>query len=395
MASKRRPKKKETRTPEGLDALRARIDRVDSEILELLDERARIATAVGEEKRRLFAAGGRGQEKTGPGFYDPEREQRVFRRLLELKKGKGESPFPSASVPFVFREVISACRSLEAAMRIAFLGPEGTFTQMAARQTFGSSVEYVESPTISGVFEAVFRGQADYGVVPFENSAEGGVLQTLDCLLETDLRIRGELQLRIDHFLLARKGTQISDLRKVHSHPAAIAQCAQWLAKNLPGVPAAAAPSTAAAARAAAQAREPGEGAIASHAAAEAFGLGVLRERIQDQGDNATRFIILAPSDGPVTGDDRTSVIASLKDDRDLVKVLKAFEGERIRVSRVESRASVQRSWHYHYFLDFAGHRSAPAVARALRKITALCENLRVLGSYPRFRAVEGAPSRL
>jgi chorismate mutase/prephenate dehydratase len=377
----RRPPQSPPQSPkdpkDAIAGYRAEIDRTDAEILELLNERAGLATAIGEEKRKLQASGGKGFT-----FYDPEREQRIFERLGE--QAASAHGFPSSSVPFVFREVISACRSLEASMKIAFLGPEGTYSQMAASQAFGSSVEYLDRPTIAEVFDAVFRRQADYGVVPIENSAEGGVVQTADCLMKTPLKIRSELVLRIDHYLVA-KTSDIGEVKRVYSHPAAIAQCRGWLAQNLPGIETVASTSTSAAAKAVLS--DPHSAAIASRLAAEVLGLKILRERIQDQGDNATRFVTLAETDGPVTGRDRTSLVVSLKESRGaLLKLLSELEGSGLPITRLESRPSPQRSWHYFYFIDFLGHREQPKAARALAKIGRICESLKILGSYPVWR---------
>jgi chorismate mutase/prephenate dehydratase len=282
----------------------------------------------------------------------------------------------------VFREIISACRSLEASMKIAFLGPQGTYSQMAASLAFGRSVEYVDLPRIGDVFDSVFRKQADYGVVPVENSAEGGVVETADWLLKTELKIRSELILRIDHYLVG-KTDDIGQVKRVYSHPAAIAQCRLWLAQNLPSVEAIASHSTAAAAKATLS--DPHSAAIASRLAAEVMGLEILRERIQDQGDNATRFVMLASSDGPVTGRDRTSLVVSPKDSPDaLLKILELLDNAGIKITRLESRPSSQRSWRYFYFLDFLGHREEPKVARTIAKLARLCDSVKILGSYPR-----------
>ncbi|HUP57387.1 MAG TPA: prephenate dehydratase, partial [Bdellovibrionota bacterium] len=372
--SPKKPEAKPKADPASeISRLRGEIDSVDSQVLALLDRRAGLATEIGEAKRELQA---RGAAKKFT-FYDPEREQRIFERL-----SASLGSFPRTAVPFVFREIISACRSLEASMKIAFLGPQGTYSQMAANLSFGSSVEYLDRPTISDVFEAVFRRQADYGVVPVENSAEGGVVQTADCLLKTELKIRSELILKIDHYLVG-KTRELGSVKRVYSHPAAIAQCRAWLAQNLPGVETIASTSTSAAARS--TLTDPQSAAIASRLAAEVMGLEVLRERIQDQSDNATRFVTLAETDGPVTGRDRTSLVVSLKDSRaSLLKLLGQFDDAGIEVTRVESRPSSQRSWRYFYFIDFLGHRDERRVARVLSKASRLCESIKVLGSYPR-----------
>jgi chorismate mutase/prephenate dehydratase len=390
MAKKKGPgpaaKREQTDPAAEIARLRAEIDGTDSRILELMDRRASLASAIGEEKRRL-QAGAKPDARKGFTFYDPEREQRIFERLTASRpEMAGTASFPRGAVPFVFREIISACRSLEASMKIAFLGPQGTYSQIAASLAFGRSVEYVDLPRIGDVFDAVFRKQADYGVVPVENSAEGGVVETADWLLKTELKIRSELILRIDHYLVG-KTSDISEVKRVYSHPAAIAQCRSWLAQNLPAVETIAAHSTAAAAKA--TLGDPHSAAIASRLAAEVMGLQILRERIQDQGDNATRFVMLADTDGPVTGRDRTSLVVSLKDARSsLLKLLALLDHAGLEVSRLESRPSSQRSWRYFYFLDFLGHRDEPKVARTIAKISRLCDSIKILGSYPRASGV-------
>jgi chorismate mutase/prephenate dehydratase len=365
---------------QAIASLRAQIDATDSEILKLLDRRAGLASDIGGAKRELQASAKPGERKSFT-FYDPEREQRIFERLSG-SRAEGEHGFPRGAVPFVFREIISACRSLEASLKIAFLGPQGTYSQIAAGLAFGRSVDYLDLPTIGDVFDTVFRRQADYGVVPVENSAEGGVVETADWLLKTELKIRSELILKVDHYLVG-KTKDIGSVKRVYSHPAAIAQCRLWLAKNLPGVETVASHSTSLAAKS--TLNDPTSAAIASRLAAEVMGLEIIRERIQDQGDNATRFVMLADTDGPRTGRDRTSLVVSLRDQRGaLLKLLALLEQAGLEVSRLESRPSPQRSWRYFYFLDFLGHRDEPKVARVIAKIGKLCESIKILGSYPR-----------
>jgi chorismate mutase/prephenate dehydratase len=358
-----------------IERLRRKIDVVDANVLKLLNERARFAAAIGEEKRRLG----------GTNFYDPEREAAIFQRLQHLTaKATTDARFPSSSIPFVFREIVSACRSLEASLRVGYLGPAGTYSQIAANQAFGHSVEYHDCSTIDGVFDSVFRRQTDYGVVPVENSAEGGVIQTMDSLLRFDLKIRGEWILRIDHYLVS-KATNVSEVQRVYSHPAAIAQCRAWLAKNLPGIQTVPCPSTAAAGKLTLQ--DPTSAAIGSRLSAEVMGLNILRERIQDQSDNATRFIIIAHEDGPITGFDRTSLVLAPEDGKSvLFKIVSIFESDGLELSRFESRASPDRSWTYFYFVDLLGHRAEKRMERALQALRKRCSWVKILGSYPRTR---------
>ncbi len=369
MAKKaRKPRKQEKAAPRGLPELRKAIDSVDDQVLALLGERAKLASEVGEAKRSAAAA---------PGFYDPEREKQVLARL----SGAGGGVFPAESVPYVFKEIISACRSLEIEMRIAYLGPQGTYTQIAARRTFGQSVQLVEAPTIQDVFLAVERDQAEYGIVPIENSYEGGVAQTLDALAETELKIRAETLLDIDHCLLSKE-TALERIQRVYSHPHALAQCRRWLAENLPQAEAVPAKSTAAAAKIVAE--EGFAAAIASHLASEIFGVPVLRDRIQNRTGNRTRFILLHREDAARTGRDRTSLVLSPKGPREsLPDLLDVFQKARIRVSRLESRPTSAEPWAYRYFLDIEGHRTDARVVSALTKLSKRCRGVKVLGSFP------------
>lgn len=351
--------------------IRKKIDAIDEQIIQLLEQRAEHAKAIGVEKRQ--------NPQTSPSFYDPEREASILKRIEQKAKGS----FPIPAIPLVFREIMSACRSLEADLKVAFLGPSGTFTQIAAFQSFGHSNRMVEASTIDGVFDLVARGETEYGVVPLENSCEGGVIQTLDALLKTDgVYLRRETVIKIHHCLISPL-ENLSQVKKVYSHPAALAQCHRWLSENLRGAELIVSRSTAAAARTAME--DEGSAAIASSLSAELLGLKILREGIQDRDDNATRFVILSQSDGPATGSDRTSIIVSLKEGPGaLMRALKTFEDAGIAVSRAESRASSDKFWRYVYFIDFDGHRQDPAVAAVLETLAGQCERLKILGSYPK-----------
>lgn len=350
--------------------LRRRIDALDDQILELLDRRAAIAVQIGRAKRGA------------PSLHDPEREQRVLARLEAAQAARSDATFPRGSVRAVFREVMSACLSLEQAQAVAFLGPPGTFTHMAARAAFGLAAKYVETSTIAGVFDAVARGTTSYGVVPIENSTEGGVTSTLDGFLEYDVHIRGELVLDVGQCLLARH-EEFGRIERVYSHPQGLGQCRRWLAQHLPGAQLVVSTSTSAAAREAAD--DDTSAAVASKLSAELFGLVVVRENIQDRRENATRFVLLAPDDAPRTGTDKTSVVFSAPHERGALKrVLGIFDEEGINLSRIESRPSGHKLWEYVFFTDLEGHRTDEAVGRALARLGALCELVRVLGSYPR-----------
>lgn len=354
----------------SLDDLRRRIDEVDAKVLELLDERARLAQDVAAAKRAQATA-----------LHDPERERTVFEHVESLLDQRPHAVFPRSSVRPVWREIISACLSLEQPIAVAYMGPQGTFSHMAARTFFGLSARYVEAATIPGVFDSVSRGAAEYGVVPIENSTEGGVTFTLDSLLESDLSIRNELVLDVA-LCLVGTSTDLGRVERIYSHPQPLAQCRKWLANNLPQAQLVVSLSTTAAAREAAA--DPAAVAVASRLGAELNGLTVIRENIQDQHQNATRFVVIAKTDAPPTGRDKTSLIFSTPDERGaLRRVLSIFDEEGINLTRIESRPSGQKLWEYVFFTEIEGHRSEPGVARALTRLGSDCHMLKVLGSYP------------
>ncbi len=351
-----------------LAPLRQRIDDVDDKILSLLAERAEIARAVADAKRAAPAAR----------FHDPERERRVLERVA----ARGAGRFPRDAIRFVFREVMSACLSLEEPIHVGFLGPEGTFTQMAAHALFGLAARYQESATIEGVFDAVRVGSCAAGVVPIENSTEGSVTFTVDALLAGELVIRQEVVLEVSHCLLSRAAA-LPSVERVYSHPQALAQCRGWLAKNLPAAQVVQATSTAAAAR---EAREDDRAAaIGSALAGELHGLTTLRERIQDRPENATRFVVLGREDAPRTGRDKTTMAFSVKDGKGALRqVLSILEDFGVNLTRIESRPTQQRAWDYVFLADVEGHRDDAEVAAALTGLRAHCPMVKLLGSYPR-----------
>jgi chorismate mutase/prephenate dehydratase len=348
---------------------RARIDAIDAQLLALLGERAQVAEEIGEIKRAAGATT----------LHDPEREEHVLARLAD----KGAGPFPRTAIRAVFREIISACLSLEQLVNVAFLGPAGTFSHMAARHLFGLAARYREAPTIESVFDAVRTGDAAYGVVPIENSTEGSVTTTADALIDGELLVRQELVLDIAHALLGRADLPLGSVERVYSHPQALAQCRVWLAKNLPNAQLVQATSTAAAAREAAE--DERSVAIGSRLAAEIHGLEALREGIHDHPENATRFFVVAKTDAPVTGNDKTTLAFSVKDGRGALRsVLAVFDDAGLNLTRIESRPSRQRRWDYVFLADVEGHRLDEAVARAIAELGARCDMVKVLGSYPR-----------
>lgn len=352
-----------------VDEVRSAIDAIDDELLTLLERRARLARQAGHAK-----------QQAGRELHDPEREERVFQRLEEQLPQ--DAIFPRRSVRPVFREVISACLSVEEQVSVAYFGPPGTFTHMAARRAFGLAARYVECSTIAGVFDAVARGLAGYGVAPIENSTEGGVTFTMDCLVQSDLKIRRELILDVDQCLVGQS-SDLGGIQRVYSHPQALAQCKAWLGTNLPSAQLVVAPSTSAAARQASE--DASSAAIASKLAAELHGLVVVRERIQDRPENATRFLVLSSQDAPPTGKDRTTVVFSAPHERGALKrVLEIFDGADINLSRIESRPSHSKLWEYVFVTDLEGHHADPQVARALEQLKDCCGYLKVCGSYPR-----------
>jgi chorismate mutase/prephenate dehydratase len=354
----------------SLSEYRQLIDSIDDRLLALLDERAKAAETIGALKREAGAGT----------LRDPEREERVLARLEAAAAGA----FPKRAVRSVFREVISACLSLEQAVAVAFLGPEGTFSHMAARSLFGLAARYREATTIDGVFDAVRAGDAAYGVVPIENSTEGSVTAAADALIESDLLVRQELVLEVAHALLARNGATLGAIERVYSHPQPLAQCRVWLAKNLPRAQVVQTSSTVAAAREALS--DDGGAAIASRLAAETIGgLDVLREGIHDRAENATRFFVVAKGDAPRTGKDKTTLAFSVKDGRGALRaVLGVFDDGGLNLTRIESRPSRQKRWDYVFLIDLEGHRTDEAVARAIGLLGERCDMVKVLGSYPR-----------
>lgn len=352
----------------SIPALRRQIDRIDDQLLRLLNRRARIALAVAAQKQRSRTA-----------IYAPGREQSILARVARQNGG----PLAAAHLRAIFREIISAARGLEAHLRVAYFGPQATWSHLAARQQFGAAAEYISAPTVADVFREVEGGRAELGVVPVENSTEGMVAHTLDLLVESPLTICAEVMLPIRHCLLARAGTDLGGVRRVAAHPQALAQCRQWLAAHLPGIPTLEEASNArAAARAAA---EKGTAAIAAEAAADTYRLAVLARAVQDEPGNVTRFLVLARHDcEEPTGNDRTSVVLSVRDEVGvLARMLRPFATHRIDLIKIESRPLRERPWEYYFFLDLKGHRREPRVARALAAARKRALRLKILGSYP------------
>jgi len=359
----------------SLPGLRQAIDAVDDQVLDLLNRRAALAAEVG----RLKVAA-----TPEALFHAPAREREVLARL----EAENAGPFPPAAVRTVFQEIMSACLSLEKPLRVAFLGPEGTFTHLAARHQFGGSSQSLPQGTIQAVFQAVERQRADYGVVPVENATEGAVDTTLDAFLDSPLQICAEILLPVDQALLLRPGLDLGGVRRVYSHPQALGQCRRWLEAHLPQADRIEAPSTSEAAR---LAREDAEGAaVASELAADLFGLQVAETKIQDLAANATRFLVLGPKSAEPTGRDRTTLLAMAQDGPGaLLRLLEPLARRGLNLSRIQSRPTRRKVWEYAFFLDVEGHAADAPMAEALVELQAACASLKVLGSYP--RAVEVA----
>lgn len=351
-----------------LQRLRERIDAVDAAILTQINERARLVLEVGRVKQRA-----------GLPTFDPARERSILERLAALNPG----PFPTASIPHVFREIIGITRSLEGPLRVAYLGPEGTFSHLAARQQFGSGAELLAEPTLADVVAAVEHRRADVAVVPVENTSEGVVTATLDALVEAGVAISGEVVLRISHHLLSRSG-RIDDVKRVASIPQALAQCRQWLDAHLPGVDRVEVASTAAAARLAAS--DAGVAAIGSALASQTWGLATIQVSIEDRCDNTTRFAILGGTPSAPSGNDLTSALFTVRRDESgtLHRLLAPFSKHGVNLTSIQSRPLKGKPWEYVFFLDLEGHRDEPAVAQALSEAASLATSHRVLGSFPR-----------
>lgn len=354
-----------------LSSIRERIDAIDERIHELLNERARYAQQVGLSKR--------GEGLSTADFYKPEREAQVLRRALERNKG----PLRNEEIVRLFREIMSACLAQQEPLKIAFLGPEGTFSQQAVLKHFGHSVRALPLPAISEVFEEVQAGHADFGVVPIENSTEGTVNHTLDMFLSSPLKICGEIELRIRQHLMGRM-TGLQKIVRVCSHPQSLAQCRQWLDEHLPNIERVSVSSNAEAARRARD--EDGTAAIAGEAAAEVYGLNVLVPEIEDTADNTTRFLVIGRKLFSASGHDKTTLLVSAGDTQApgaLHRLLGPLAANNITMTRIESRPSRKRKWDYVFFIDVIGHAEQPPLRTALEQLRQESTLFRVLGSYP------------
>ncbi len=351
-----------------LEALRRRIDQVDRTILEQLNLRAKIVQEVGALKAQQ-----------GEVVYRAGRERDLLAGLLDANEG----PFPHEAVAPVFREIISATRSLQGRLRVAYLGPEGTYSHLAARQQFGNCVDFVSANAISEIFTLVERGGAELGVVPVENTTEGAVTPSFDAMVDSKVTLCGEILVPVQHQLLSQSG-RVEDIQQVASHPQPLGQCREWLEMHLPEIPRIETASTVVAAKRAAS--DPGLAAIGSVMAAEVHNLKVVAANIEDRGDNTTRFVIVGSHLPAPTGRDLTSVVYTIRRDESgaLHRLIEPFARHGVTLTAIHSRPIRGQSWEYHFFLDLEGHSSEENVVTALREAAACADSYRILGSFPR-----------
>ena len=344
---------------------RKAIDKLDAQIVKLLNERTRHVLAIGEIKL-----------KAGEEIYAPHRERAVLQRICRRNPG----PITSESLLAIYREIMSSALSLEKSMKIAYLGPEATFTHQAAIRRFGSSLRYAPQKTITDVFAEVSKNRADYGVVPIENSTEGVVTHTLDMFVDSDLKIVAQIVLPVQHCLLSN--SRKSQIKKLFAHPQSLGQCRAWVQNNLPRAEIIETSSNARSAEFAAKEKE--SAAIAGVLAAEKYGLRILEHDIQDNAANATRFLVLGRQCSPPTGKDRTSLMFSIVDQVGaLYRALAPFRRFRINMTKIESRPSKRKAWEYFFFVDCDGHMNDTKVNKAIALLHEHCSFVKVLGSYP------------
>lgn len=350
----------------NLQERRQSIDRLDARIIELLNERTQHVLEIGAMKLRA------GQE-----IYAPHRELTVLQRVCRLNPG----PIPADGLRAIYREIMSTALSMQKRMTVAYFGPPATFTHLAAIRRFGSSLQYSPQKTIADVFAEVSKNCADYGVVPVENSTEGVVTHTLDMFVDSDLKIVAQIVLPIQHCLVSRAERR-TNIRRLYSHPQALAQCRGWVQNHLPHAEIIEASSTTRAAQLAGKNRT--AAAIASSLAAELYRLNIVEYDIQDNATNATRFLVLGRQSTPPTSHDRTSLMISVNDAVGaLHRALAPFRRYRINMTKIESRPNKRKAWEYFFFIDCDGHVNNPRVAKAITLLGQHCSFVKVLGSYP------------
>jgi len=351
----------------NLDDIRIQIDQIDRQLLTLLSDRADLVHEVGVVKKR-----------DGLQIYAPEREEALLRKLIEINGGR----LHEKSIRAIYREIMSAALSLEDDLTIAYLGPEGTWTNQAAIKKFGHSVNYSAQLNFSDVFDQVTRRAASYGVVPIENSTEGAVNHTLDLFVDSPLHICAQILLRIENGLMASIPRE--EIKTLYSHPQVFGQCRAWIQRNFPQADLVEVSSTTKAAQLARDNAAQGAAALGGALAAEMYGLPLLETSIQDRATNTTRFLVIGEKTCPRTGKDRTSILFAIHDrPGSLVNALKSFDQFQINLSKIESRPSKRKDWEYIFYVDLSGHCEDPQVAEALEELGKHCSMVKLLGSYP------------
>ncbi|MCS7262469.1 MAG: prephenate dehydratase [Aquificaceae bacterium] len=356
---------------EELRLIREEIDRIDEQVLRLLNQRARLAKKVGEVKKGL-----------GLEVHVPEREREIINRMMRLNRELYGEEFPTEALVHIYREIISACLALEKELKVSYLGPKATFTHQAALEYFGFSAHYVPVSTIGDVFKEVEAGRVDYGVVPVENTTEGVVNYTLDMFLESELRIVGEIVIPIRLNLLSTCD-RLEEVKRVYSHRHALAQCKEWLSKHMPDAVLVETESTAKACELVMEIEQ--AGAIASEVAAYTYHLNLLAENIQDNPNNYTRFLVVGKRSIKPTGKDKTSLIFAVKDEAGaLFRALESFYRYGVNLTKIVSRPSKKKLWDYVFFVDLEGHVEEERVGKAIELLKERAQLVKVLGSYPR-----------
>ncbi|MDP2912782.1 MAG: prephenate dehydratase [Candidatus Omnitrophota bacterium] len=350
----------------NLRLLRKKVDLIDAHMLKLLNSRAKVVSRIGKVKKRLKAS-----------IYVPDREKDVYKNIANKNKG----PLSNQSLRAIFREIMSSALNLERELKIAYFGPEFTFTHIASMKKFGSSVSYASCGAISDVFSDVQKGRADYGVVPIENSIEGAVNHTLDMFIDSDLKICSEIYLEISHSLLSMESAR-DRIKRIYSNPMVFGQCRIWLESNLPRAELIEVSSTSKAAEIAAGLK--GSACIASGLAAKKYGLKTLSSSIEDSSNNVTRFLVIGKTHARPTKEDKTSIMFSVKDSSGaLHDMLVPFKKYGINLTKIESRPSRVRPWEYYFFVDLEGHCLDSKVQKALIELKKVASYMKILGSYP------------
>jgi chorismate mutase/prephenate dehydratase len=354
-----------TKGEKMVDKYRQKIDGIDTKIVKLLNERADVAGAIGRTK-----------SKKGASIYVPKREKIVLDKVSKLTKG----PLKKEHIRSIYTEIMSATKAVEAPLKIAYLGPEVSFTHLATLKQFGKSMDLVPCDSITEVFHTVEKGLCDYGVVPIENSTEGAVTHTLDMFVSTDLSIFSEMYLKISHNLMS-VDTAMKKIKTIYSHPQVFGQCRIWLEKNLPNAELVSVPSSSHGALIAAG--EKNSACIASILAKEKYGLNVLAKGIEDLASNTTRFLVISKYESDPTSKDKTSIMISLKDKVGILyDALKPFKTHKINLTKIESRPSKIKAWKYMFYIDMEGHQKDVKIKKTLEQIEKNCNFFKVLGSY-------------